>query len=105
VTMVLGQTPTAPFGGATDVTVGGRRLGLVPVLSGSPHPAQKVSSKNAMNHVVASLYLRMTVILLPLGTTSAAQPYLVFRATLASCTVTTLIKIPQTAKMMSLSAY
>ena len=70
VTIVLGQTPTAPLGGATDVTVGGRRLGLVPVLSGSPHPAQKVSSKNAMNHVVALLYLRMTVILLPLGSTS-----------------------------------
>jgi hypothetical protein len=72
VIMVLGHAPTSPFGGATEITVGGRRLGLVPVLSGSPHAAQETSNRNAMNHVVASLYLGMTGILLPLGSTFAA---------------------------------
>jgi hypothetical protein len=44
------QTPVAPLGGMTGVvTVGGVRSGLEP---GLQHPGLKMSSRNAMNHVV-----------------------------------------------------
>jgi hypothetical protein len=48
VTTVLGQTPAAPVGGVSEITVGGVRPGLAP---GLQHPALKMSSKNAMQHV------------------------------------------------------
>jgi hypothetical protein len=47
----VGQTPAAPRGGVSEITVGGIRPGLVPVLSGSLHPAAKMSSRNAMNQM------------------------------------------------------
>ena len=69
VTAALGQTPTAPARGTTE-TVGAARAGLGP---GLQHPAPKMSSRNAMNQIPWLLYLRMTVILLPPGSTTAAQ--------------------------------
>jgi hypothetical protein len=45
----LVQTPVAPLGGVTEVTVGGVRSGLEP---GLQHPGLKMSSRNAMNHVL-----------------------------------------------------
>jgi hypothetical protein len=46
VTTVLGQTPPAPVGGVSDITVGGVSPGLAP---GLQHPVLKMSSRNAMN--------------------------------------------------------
>ncbi len=44
----LEQTPSASFGGATEITVGAVRPGI-PLWSGSPHPTTKMSARNAMN--------------------------------------------------------
>jgi hypothetical protein len=49
VTTVLGQTPAAPLGGNSEVTVGGIRPGLAP---GLQHPELKMSSRNAMNQIL-----------------------------------------------------
>jgi len=73
VTIVLGHASTAPLGGATEITVAGTKPGLVPVLSGSLHPVATMSSRNAGNQILGLLYLRMTVILLPLGFTAAGH--------------------------------
>jgi hypothetical protein len=51
VTIVFGQAPTAPSGGATEITVGGVTPGL-PALSGSLHPAPKTSNRNAVNQIL-----------------------------------------------------
>jgi hypothetical protein len=69
VTAALGQTPTAPARGTTE-TVGAAKSGLVP---GLQHPGLKMSSRSAKDQIAELLYLRMTVILLPLGFTAAAQ--------------------------------
>jgi len=61
---VLGQTPTLPFTGVTDVTVGG-----VPgepaadafCLSGSPHPIVKIRSRNAVNKILFLLCLYIII--------------------------------------------
>ena len=45
----LVQTPVVPVGGVADVTVEGVRSGLG---LGLQHPGLKMSSRNAMNHVV-----------------------------------------------------
>jgi hypothetical protein len=52
VTMVLGQAPMAPLGGATEITVGGVTVGLMPALSRSLHPLADMSSKNAANQIL-----------------------------------------------------
>ena len=52
VTMVLGQAPLAPLGGATDITVGRVKLGFPPPLSGSLHPVATRSSRNDMKQIV-----------------------------------------------------
>jgi hypothetical protein len=49
---VLGQTPTAPLEGNSEVTVAGIKPGLLPVLSGSLHPAPTMSSRDVMNQIV-----------------------------------------------------
>jgi hypothetical protein len=46
---------------------------LVPGLSESLHPAAKMSSRNTAKQIVGFLYPGMTVILLPPGSTAAAQ--------------------------------
>jgi len=48
----LGHTPAAPLAGATEITVGGLRVGLVPALSGSLHPAAKMIRRNAVNQIL-----------------------------------------------------
>jgi hypothetical protein len=48
VTAALGQTPTAPARGTTEI-VGGVKPGLAP---GLQHPGLKMSSKNAKNQIV-----------------------------------------------------
>jgi len=49
VTAALGQTPTAPARGVTEITVGGVRAGLAP---GLQHPGLKMSSRNAMDQIL-----------------------------------------------------
>jgi hypothetical protein len=49
VMIVLGQTPAAPATGATEITVGGIKPGLAPVLQ---HPGLKMSSRNAANQIL-----------------------------------------------------
>jgi len=77
VTTAPWQTPVAPPKGTTETTVGGVRgepgFAAPAFLSGSLHPVATMSSRNAGNHILGLLYLRMTVILLPLGCTAAAQ--------------------------------
>jgi len=63
VTIVFGQAPAAPLGGATDATVGAVRPGFPPVSSGSPQPLA-ISSRNEMKQIVSALYLRMSIALL-----------------------------------------
>jgi hypothetical protein len=70
VTGALGHAPVEAFRGATEATVGVAKPGLAP---GLQHPGLKMTSKNAGNQILALLYLRMTVILFPLGPTAAAQ--------------------------------
>ena len=60
VTIVLGQAPTAPLGGATEITAGAVRPGFVPDLSGSPHPATTMSSRNAANQILWLFSLRIS---------------------------------------------
>jgi hypothetical protein len=57
VTTVLGQTPAAPLRGTTEAALGGVTVGLVPVLSGSLHPAAIMSSRNAVQQSVRFLYV------------------------------------------------
>jgi hypothetical protein len=62
-TAVLGHTSVEPAGGVTDVTVGGA-TGLVggseaTFLSGSPHPAAKMSNKSAAKQMLWILCVRM----------------------------------------------
>jgi hypothetical protein len=52
VTMVLGQAPPAPLGGATDITVGAVNVGFPPLLSGSLHPVATTSSRNDRKQIV-----------------------------------------------------
>jgi len=48
----LGHMPTAALGGVSEITVGGVRVGLVPDLSGSLHPAAKMNSRNTVNQIL-----------------------------------------------------
>src|SRR5580704_5273499 len=73
VTVVFGQTPFAPLAGITETTVGGVTVRLTPALSGSLHAAPTISDRSAVNQIIRCLCLRMTVILLPLGGTTAAH--------------------------------
>ena len=52
VTVALGHIPVTPLTGVTEATVGEVRVELVPVLSGSLHPAAKMSSRNAVKQIV-----------------------------------------------------
>lgn len=52
VTTALGQMPAVPLRGVTEATMGGVTVGLLPLLSGSLHPAAKMSSKNAMKQIL-----------------------------------------------------
>ena len=52
VTTALGHMLAAPLGGATEITVGGVTVELVPALSGSLHPVAKTSSRNAVNQIL-----------------------------------------------------
>ncbi|MFZ0772833.1 MAG: hypothetical protein WCA49_10385 [Candidatus Sulfotelmatobacter sp.] len=67
VTAALGQTPIAALRGDTEITVGAGKTGLAP---GLQHPGLKMSSRSAMDQIAQLLYLRMSVILLPLGFTA-----------------------------------
>jgi hypothetical protein len=69
-TGALGQTPTAPPRGMGAVTVGAASSGFAPVLQ---HPGLKMTSRSAMDQIAELLYLRMTIILLPLGFTAPAH--------------------------------
>jgi hypothetical protein len=73
VTVAVGHAPLEPLKGATETTVGGVRVALVPALSGSLHPAAIMSSRNTAKQTLGFLYPGMTVILLPPGSTAAAQ--------------------------------
>jgi hypothetical protein len=53
VMIVLGQTLAAPATGATEITVGGIKPGLVPWLAPVlQHPGLKMSSRNAANQIL-----------------------------------------------------
>src|SRR5436309_5644263 len=58
---VLGQTPTLPLSGVTRTTVGGVAgdEAATPFLSGSPHPAVKMSNRSAANQILWILYIRI----------------------------------------------
>jgi hypothetical protein len=62
ITATLGQTRVEPFGGVTEVTVGGvRGLPALPgFLSGSPHPATKAASRNAEIQILLTMNLRIS---------------------------------------------
>jgi hypothetical protein len=66
------QMPAAPLTGVSEITVGATKSGLVP---GLQHPTLKMSGSNAINQILEWLYLRMTVILLPLGFTEPQTGY------------------------------
>src|SRR5476649_69427 len=48
----LGHTPAVALGGVTRITVGGVVGPTTPFLSGSPHPATKLSSRSAVNQIL-----------------------------------------------------
>src|SRR5579864_6089162 len=61
-TGVLGQTRVEPAGGVTAVTIGGFRGPVATVaacLSGSPHPANRATSRNAVIQVLLTFNLRI----------------------------------------------
>jgi hypothetical protein len=51
VIVALGHIPAAPLSGVAEATVGGVTVELMPVLSGSLHPAAKMSSRNAVKQI------------------------------------------------------
>jgi hypothetical protein len=51
VTTLLEHAPSESFGGAMEITVGGVTPGIL-FWSGSPHPATKMSVRNAVNQIV-----------------------------------------------------
>src|SRR5436305_8594667 len=62
---VLGQTPTLPFSGVTEVTVGGvpgEPAAAAFCLSGSLHPMAKMRSRNAVNRILLLLCLCMIIL-------------------------------------------
>jgi hypothetical protein len=71
VTAAPWQMPETPAPGFTETTVGGVTgepgFPTPEFLSGSLHAVVTMSSKNAGNHILEVLNLRMTVILLPLA--------------------------------------
>jgi hypothetical protein len=73
VTIELGHAAAAPLIGATELTVGGVTVGLLPLLSGSLQAAPTISNRNVMKQIVRLLTLDMTVIFCPLGLATASR--------------------------------
>ena len=73
VTIELGQAVAAPLIGATEVTVGGVTVGLLPLLPGSLQAALTISNRNVMKKIVRLLTLDITVIFCPLGLATASR--------------------------------
>jgi hypothetical protein len=63
ITAVLGQTRVEPLGGVARVTVGGVRgspgFPAFGLLSGSPHPAVKLSNRSTVNQILRLLCVRI----------------------------------------------
>jgi hypothetical protein len=66
----VAQMPVAPLSGVSEITAGAAKAGLGP---GLQQPTLKMSGRNAISQILGLLYLRMTVILLPLGFTEPAS--------------------------------
>ena len=62
VTIELEHAAADPLIGATEVTVGGVTVGLLPLLSGSLQAALTISNRNVMKHIVRLLTLDITFI-------------------------------------------
>jgi hypothetical protein len=61
ITAMLGQTRVEPFGGVTEVTVGGVRGLPVPfAASGSPHPANATAKRNAGIQILLTFNVRIS---------------------------------------------
>jgi hypothetical protein len=67
--LALGHTPVLPFGGVTEVTVGGVRgapgFDAVEFLSGSPQPRTATASKNASIQILPTFNFRISFSSLP----------------------------------------
>jgi len=74
ITARLGQTRVEPFGGVTEVTVGGVRglPGFPGFLSASLHPATRTASRNAEIQTLLTINLRISF--------SSSPSYKAFRA-------------------------